>query len=109
MERNAFDVRSAGMSYVVYHGTPIVIFSDEFIILSNKGWFTSSTKRRMNKASDENLLGFYVYQKNWTWYVTLPNGETIEFYDNMIIDRHIGNILEPKADERVDAHTIMVV
>lgn len=53
---------------VTYHGTVIVSASPENIRLNTGGWFTASTKRHMNQASDEFGLGFRVYQARGEWF-----------------------------------------
>jgi hypothetical protein len=60
-----------GFTVVRYHDTDIVRVSENYIELNTGGWFTSTTKRRMNQVSSEYKLGFYVYQLNGTWYVKL--------------------------------------
>jgi hypothetical protein len=40
---------------------------------------TATTKLRMNQASNQFNLGFSVYQKDYRWYVVIPQGETVEF------------------------------
>ena len=63
---------------VKYHDTVIVRFNYCAITLDNGGFFTVTTKRRMNQVSQEYNLGFSVYQKNFNWYVDYK-GETIPF------------------------------
>ena len=67
---------------VIYHNTPVVQFDNKEIILNTGGWYTATTKRRMNQASLSYRLGFAVYQVNHSWYVDY-NGDTIPFEDNM--------------------------
>ena len=43
------------------------ITSDE-VILNNGGWYTSTTKRRMNQIAEALGFDFKVYQKNYNWY-----------------------------------------
>ena len=54
---------------VRYHDTDIVKFSENYIELNTGGWFTATTKKRMNQAASEYGLDFYVYQLDGTWYV----------------------------------------
>ena len=67
-----------GITKIVYHSTPVVSFNDKEIILNTGGYFTNTTKSRMNQASNQFDLGYSVYQKNWDWFVDYK-GETIEF------------------------------
>lgn len=75
-----------GMITITFHQTQIVRFDDEKIILKTNGWETPTTKTRMNQASNQFQLGFYVFQKDWAWYVGY-NGETLDFNDGMEIAR----------------------
>ena len=71
---------------VVYHNTEVVqVKEDRYVILNTGGWYTNTTKRRMNQASLQYKLGFNVYQVDFTWYVAI--GDDIEpYYDGIIID-----------------------
>ena len=72
---------------VKYHKTNVVRFNNKEIILNNGGWMTATTKLRMNQASNQFGLGYHVWQKDFEWFVTLPNGEEVEFEDGMKIKR----------------------
>ena len=74
------------MTYVQYHETDVVMFDDRFIILDSGGWFTSTTKRRMNEAASQFSLGYTVFQKDFEWFVEYQ-GDTIEFIDQMVLVR----------------------
>ena len=67
-----------GVTYVKYHNTRVVAFSENAIILDTGGWFTPTTKTRMNQTSNAFGLGFQVYQKNYEWFADY-NGKTYEF------------------------------
>ncbi len=54
---------------VTYHNANIVVWDDDSIKLNTGGWFTATTKKRMNQVSREYSLGFHVYQKAHKWYV----------------------------------------
>ena len=68
---------------VTYHRTNIVSWFDGKITLRSGGWESVTTKRKMNQASNQFDLGFGVFQKNYEWFVDLPNGETVPFVDGM--------------------------
>jgi len=72
-----------GTGSVVYHKTPIVSWVDGKITLRSGGWESVTTKRKMNQASHQFDLGYSVYQKNKTWFVTMPDGDTVLFTDGM--------------------------
>ena len=80
-------VRHEGCGMVArYHQTDIVKWGPNHIRLNSNGWATSTTKQRMNQAASEYGLGYYVFQKNFDWFVSFF-GQTIPFTDGMIIDR----------------------
>ena len=81
-----------GETVVRYHATNVVVFNKDKIVLNSGGWQTTTTKKRMNQASEAFDLGYSVYQDKWDWYVSLNNGETIEFCDGLVIDRRRANI-----------------
>lgn len=67
-----------GTTEVVYHNTPVVRFSEKYIRLNTGGWWTATTKTRMNQVSHQFDLGYSVFQKNRLWFVEYK-GETIPF------------------------------
>jgi len=71
-------VNEEGETEVVYHQTAVVTFDDKTITLNDGGWSTSTTKTRMNQASNQFRLGFRVYSKDWQWYAYYK-GEVIPF------------------------------
>jgi hypothetical protein len=75
---------------VTYHSTVIVeAVPGKGFRLNSGGYRTSTTKTRMNQASNEYGLGFSVFQKAGKWYVDLPfsdgKGKTVPFVDGMVI------------------------
>ena len=71
---------------VTYHNTIVVkVINDRFVILNTGGWYTTTTKRRMNQASIQYSLGYSVYQCDFVWYVRC--GDDIQpYYDGITID-----------------------
>ncbi len=87
-------VRVDNKLMVVYHSTPVVqITNNRYVKLESGGWYTNTTKTRMNQASNEYGLGFRVYQKNFDWFVEVGDN-TYEYYDNIIIDIDNGVIVK---------------
>ena len=75
----ATSIRQEGPDIVItYHATDVVRFNAKRIILDTGGWKTNTTKTRMNQASAQYGLGYYVYQKDFSWYVEC-NGKTLPF------------------------------
>ncbi len=52
------------------YSTEIVRVNNTQIKLNTGGWNTVTTKRRMNQVSQDNALGFHVFQRNWQWFAS---------------------------------------
>ena len=74
---------------VIFHNTVVVAFDTRKITLNNGGWYTPTTKKRMNQASDDFLLGFKVYQKNYEWYCEYQ-GKIHSFTQNELVLNRVG-------------------
>ena len=72
--------------FVQYHATKVVRFSDEYIVLNTGGFYSATTKTRMNQVSNQFDLGYYVYQKKGNWFVSYK-GVDIDFSDGMRLYR----------------------
>lgn len=68
---------------IIYHETAIVEFNDDRIKLHSGGWRTVTTKRKMNQTARQFGLDYEVKQKGGDWFVTLPTGEVVPFYDGI--------------------------
>ena len=73
-----------GILCVTYQSTPIVTVSPTHIKLNTGGWFSVTTKRKMNQASHQFDLGYSVYQRDYKWYVDYK-GKTYDFDNNTLI------------------------
>lgn len=71
------------MVKVKYHTTDVVSFDNEKIILNTGGWFTNTTKKRMNQASEQFNLGYNVFQKAGEWFVYYKD-ELVKFEGNTL-------------------------
>lgn len=83
-----------GQTVVKYHSTTVVAFDSVTIKLETGGWCSATTKTRMNQASNQFGLGYYVYQKDFTWFVRYK-GRTIEWASNrdaLMLDRRWPNV-----------------
>lgn len=59
--------------------------NDKKVHLNTGGWFTRTTKVRMNQFSNHFCNGrFFVYQKNHCWFVRLADGQIIPFSGNTL-------------------------
>ena len=80
-DNNAISVR--------YHNTDVVKVNKNDITLDNGGFYTATTKRRMNQASIQWELGIVVYQVNWEWYVKTKK-DIYPYYNGMVINSKTG-------------------
>jgi hypothetical protein len=81
---------------VVYHSTEVVkVINNRYVILDNGGYYTNTSKKRMNQASMQYNLGFNVYQCNYIWYVGIKDN-ILEYKNNMVIDTKTGDICNPR-------------
>jgi len=78
--------QDAGTYVVTYHRTHVVMWDSEEIRLNTEGWHTTTTKLRMNQASNQFNLGYHVYQKDYHWFVGF-NSQVLPFEDGMILKR----------------------
>lgn len=72
-----------GFTNVIFHSTPVVTFNTETITLNTGGWWTRTTKDRMNSSSDVFNLGFSVIQRNFNWFV-IYQGNKIPFNTSVL-------------------------
>jgi len=95
---NTYLVRCNGYLALRYHSTDVVKFySDGKIVLDNGGWFTSTTKERINMGLP---AGFHLSQVNGIWWLNghkFQNGITITS-QHTIAHAAIDN---PKADRKL--------
>ena len=80
---------SGGLTLVQYHSTDVVAFDAKNVWLRSGGWRTATTKTRMNQASHQFDLGYSVWQRDFSWYVTLSDGTVLNFEDGMKIPRKV--------------------
>lgn len=74
-----------GLIRVRYHNTDVVTVSPNgSIALDSGGWWTATTKLRMNQASNQLNLGFSVYQEKVNWFVTFE-GATIPYTNRWLV------------------------
>lgn len=74
-----------GACHYVYHRTAVVIVnSDRTIRLDSGRWRTVTTRTAMNQASNQDELGFRVFQRAGDWFVTWQ-GRDLPFVDQMTL------------------------
>jgi hypothetical protein len=79
------------ITYMVHHATTIVTHIHNFgiIRLNNGGWFSKTTKERMNGYISD--YGYRLFQKNYDWYVkNVKTGEVQDYKNNMVLDTVAG-------------------
>ena len=83
---NSEVVAEDGEVSLYLHGNLIAhkeAFSEKLVV-SSCGWLTNTTKSRLNALLEYGNYQCYIYQKNFSWYVSIPNSETdLPFEDNM--------------------------
>lgn len=72
-----------GYNYVQYHRTKVVKWNSREIVLDTGGWESQTTKTRMNQTANQFRLGFYVYQKDYQWFVNYKD-QDIPFKGNKV-------------------------
>jgi allantoicase len=76
---------SAGNLVVTYHATDVVTARpDGSVVLNANGWFTNTTRLRMNQAASQFQLGYSVFQKAGNWFATWK-GQTVPFRSDVLI------------------------
>ena len=71
-------------SYVYLHGNHIATILETSIELYTCGWFTNTTKARLNAILQEHGNGDYIFQKKGEWFVN-TNNQVIPFVEGMIL------------------------
>jgi hypothetical protein len=74
---------SGNLLRVTYHSTDVVTADSNRIVLDTGGYFTNTTKTRMNQASNQFGLGFTVQQKKGEWLVFYKD-QTIKFEGDLV-------------------------
>lgn len=81
-----------GQTKVVYYKTAVVTFTDDQIWLDTGGWWTRTTRVRMNQASRQFQLGYRVYEKGSKWYIAFGNKSHDFSANQMKLDRRTGQV-----------------
>ena len=67
---------------VVLHSTRIATYTDAGLRVNSGGWWTSTTKDRLNKALAAAGLPYRVCQESYNWYIwNIETGEKAPFRD----------------------------
>lgn len=76
-----------GYINISYRGTIVVKFNSKKIVLSSGGWKSQTTKTRMNQASNQFKLGYWVYQEDGVWYINYRD-HILDFKDDIELFRN---------------------
>ena len=76
-----------GVLRVTYWSTAVVIVDGDYVTLRSGGWHTATTKARMNQASSQFDLGYRVFQKDYEWFLAMPNGDIVRYWDGITFPR----------------------
>ena len=73
-------------STVVLHRTAIAVYdhNTQALKLNTGGWYSVTTKSRLNAILQGLIVGASVFQKNFDWYLNY-NNQTVDFWDGMIL------------------------
>ncbi len=75
---------AAQVAEVFLHGNLIAKIGSCWIQLFDGGWQSNTTKSRLNAILCEHGIdGERVFQKNFDWFVSAPNGGAIPFFSGM--------------------------
>ena len=69
-----------GLTQVIYWETAVLSFDAHFIALNNGGYYTATTKTRINQAFNQFGLGYALFQREGLWFIErLDNHEIQEW------------------------------
>ena len=73
-------------STIVLHRTAIAVYdhNTQALKLNTGGWYSNTTKSRLNAILDELITGARVFQHKFNWYLSY-NNSTHDFNDGMIL------------------------
>ena len=71
-------------SYVMLHGNHIATIGDTWLQMFNCGYYTNTTKSRLNAILSAHGNGERVYQRAFEWFVSTSNGDMV-FDEGMIL------------------------
>jgi len=75
-------------STVVLHRTAIAVYdhNTQALKLNTGGWYSNTTKSRLNAILSELIAGASVFQRDFIWYLSY-NNSTHDFNDGMILSQ----------------------
>lgn len=88
-------IREGLKTRVRLYFTDVVTITPDCIILNTGGWETATTRNRMNQASNQFQLGYYVFSRKGQMYCRMNNStNAIHFSGNRleIVRNHNANL-----------------
>ena len=76
---------SFGDVVMLLHGNVVARFDTEGVSLFSAGWYTPTTKDRLNSALSLAGIPLTVYQKDWGWFIGKYTGGDLPFYEGVKI------------------------
>ena len=75
-------------STIVLHRTAIAVYDhkNQALKLNTGGWYSVTTKSRLNAILDEVMYGAKVFQRDFNWFLNY-NNVTHDFMDGMILSQ----------------------
>ena len=75
-------------STIVLHRTAIAVWDDknQALKLNTGGWYSVTTKSRLNAILDQLITGARVFQRDFNWFLSY-NNQTHDFMDGMILSQ----------------------
>ena len=75
-------------STIVLHRTAIAVYDhkNQALKLNTGGWYSVTTKSRLNAILDQLITGARVFQKDFNWFLSY-NNQTHDFMDGMILSQ----------------------
>ena len=79
---------STNCSTVVLHRTAIAVYDhkNQALKLNTGGWYSVTTKSRLNAILDQLITGARVFQRDFNWYLNY-NNQTVDFWDGMVLSQ----------------------
>ena len=79
---------STNCSTVVLHRTAIAVWDhkNQAFKLNTGGWYSVTTKSRLNAILQELITGARVFQRDFNWFLSY-NNLTVDFNDGMILSQ----------------------
>lgn len=71
-----------GRIFYVHHTTPTVMIDRGVATLQTGGWYTVTTRQKINQVLKLNNFDGQIYQRQYTWYLDRTGGEE-PFFDGM--------------------------